>query len=488
MQDIRALNRRQFDSAKFDNIFSGWTGTNSTPDEELRGALPTIRARTRSVCQNSEYARKFLAMTKQNVIGPKGIKFQAKTRRSDGSLDRVDNDYLESSFFEWAINKDFCSIDGRQDWIGIQNLAMETLARDGECFIRLMRGDEDNPFGLSLWVLEGDAIPINHNIQTKNQEYIVMGIEQNQFGRPLAYYQQVRTPTEQYNYQFDSKTERVPASEMIHLFMQERPAQSRGIPWMQSAIRPLEMLNSYSESELVASRIGSSSMGFFKSPGADSYSGTAEDSDGNLITEFAPGQFQQLPAGMEFQSFDPQHPTTAFGDFVKSILRSVANGCLVSYNALANDLESVNYSSLRAGAREEQSHWKSVQEFFISGFMYPVYREWVRMGITTGRLQLPMSKLRKFEEVKFIGRGWEWVDPEKELKAKKLALEMGTTSLSEIAAEQGKEWTDVLAQLTAEKDVAAGLGLTLTQPVSDPPTETIEVEDNRSEEIEEIQT
>ena len=90
--------------------------------------------------------------------------------------------------------------------------------------------------------------------------------------------------------------------------------------------------------------------------------------------------------------------------------------------------------------------------------------------------------------MKFIGRGWEWVDPEKELKAKKLALEMGTTSLSEIAAEQGKEWTDVLAQLTAERDVAAGLGLTLTQPVSDPPTETIEVEDNRSEEIEEVQT
>ena len=59
---------RQFDSAKFDNIFAGWTGTSATPDEELRGSLSTMRARTRSLCQNSEYAKKFINLTKANVI------------------------------------------------------------------------------------------------------------------------------------------------------------------------------------------------------------------------------------------------------------------------------------------------------------------------------------------------------------------------------------------------------------------------------------
>jgi len=467
---------RQFDSAKFDNIFAGWTGTSAAPDEELKGALPTIRARTRSLCQNSEYAKKFITLTKANVIGPRGFKFQAKTRNAQGDLDKFDNNYLERLFFEWSKNPDYVSIDGRQDWLGIQNVVMETLARDGECFIRIMRAEGGNPFGFSLWVLEGDAIPINHNIQTKNDEYIVMGIEQNKFGKPLAYYQALKTPTQLSSYDFATETERVPASEIIHLFMQERPSQSRGIPWLNTAIRPLQILSDYTESSLVASRIGASAIGFFKSPDGSGFVGDGEDSSGNLLTDFQPGTFQQLPNGMEFEAFDPKHPTTNFSDFVKAVLRGAANGAGVSYNALANDLENVNYSSIRAGVQEDQAHWKTLQQFMITRFCYPVYRNWLKMGITTGKIELPISKIFKFQEVVFHGRGWSYVDPLKELKAKELALQMGVTSIGKITAEAGEEWTDIFAELAAEKDVAEGLGLNLTGPVNPPATETIEVE------------
>ena len=461
------MNLRQYDSAKFDNLFAGWTGTSQSPDEELRSALPTIRARTRGLCQNSEYARKFLALCKSNVIGSHGIRFQAKTRQENGVLDGIDNNYLEGEFFEWGMNKDYCSINGRLDWFSVQQQAMETLARDGEVFIRLMKGTEGNPYGLSLWVLEGDAIPINHNLSQSNENYIVMGIEQDQFGKPLAYYQAIKTPVEQVNYQFSNETERVPADEMIHLYIAERPGQSRGVPWLQSAIRPLQMLHKYQESELVSSRVGSSAQGFFLSPDSTGYVGTGEDATGDLVTEFSPGQFHQLPAGVQFQAFEPNHPTTAYSDFVKSVLRAASSGCLVSYNSLANDLESVNYSSIRAGQKEEQDHWKGLQNMMIQGLCYPVYKAWLKMAITTGQLNLPMSKLRKFHQVKWHPRGWSYVDPLKELQAKELALKIGVTSLSEIAGEQGKEYTDILAQLAAEKDLADGLGLILTPPISE---------------------
>lgn len=458
---------RAFDSAKSDTIFSSWSGSGNSADEELRTQLKVIRNRVRNLCQNSEYARKFLAMTKSNVIGPKGIHFQAKTRREDGSLDSQDNNYLEKSFFEWGINPEFISIDGRLDWIGIQNQVMETLARDGECFIRLMKGEIGNPFGLSLWVLEGDCISIDYNLKTDSNNFVVMGIEQNKYGKPLAYYQTNKPPNSLGEYFETGEAEKVPASEMIHLFIQERPGQSRGIPWMNTAIRPLQMLNNFQESELLASRIGSSAMGFFTSPDGQGYSGTDEESNGNLIQEFQPGMFQQLPQGMTFESFDPKHPNTAYGDFVKHILRSVSAGALVSYNALANDLESVNYSSLRSGAKEEQSQWQSIQQLIISRFCNPVYQEFLKMGITVGKLKLPMAKYDKFKTVKWHPRGWSYVDPEKELKAKKLALEMGATSLSEITGEMGKEWTDVLAQLKAEKELVSAFNLNLMPPLTD---------------------
>lgn len=466
---------RAFDSARTDTMFSSWAGTPCTADEELKTQLKLMRNRVRNLCQNSEYARKFLAMCKINVIGPKGIHFQAKTRREDGTLDSQDNNYLEKQFFQWGKNPDHVSIDGRQDWLGIQNQVMETLARDGECFIRLVRG-ASNPFGLSLWVMEGDNISIDYNLKSDSDTYIIMGVEQNKFGKPLAYYQTLKPP-DSYSfgeYVSGAETERVPADQMIHLFLQERPGQSRGVPWLNTAIRPLQMLNNFQESELLASRIGSSAMGFFTSPDGQGYSGSDEETDGNLIQEFQPGMFQQLPQGMSFEAFDPKHPNTAYADFVKQILRSVSSGTLVSYNSLANDLESVNYSSIRAGAKEEQSQWQSLQEMMISRFMNPIYEEWLKMGITSGALDLPISKIEKFKQVKWHPRGWSYVDPKKELEAKKLALEMGATSLAEITGEMGKEWTDVLAQLKAEKDLAAVLELNLTPPLTDEEPESIE--------------
>ena len=458
---------RAFDSAKTDSMFSSWSGTPCTADEELRSQLILMRNRVRNLCQNSEYARKFLAMCKINVIGPKGIHFQAKTRREDGSLDQNDNNYLEQKFFEWGKNPNYVSLDGRQDWLGIQNQVMETLARDGECFIRMMRG-ASNPFGLSLWVMEGDCFPVDYNLKSDKDTFVIMGVEQNKYGKPLAYYQTMKTP-DAYSYGeylSGAESERVPADQIIHLYIQERPGQSRGVPWLNTAIRPLQMLNNFQESELLASRIGSSAMGFFTSPDGQGYSGSDEEADGNLIQEFQPGMFQQLPQGMQFESFDPKHPNTAYADFVKQILRSVSSGTLVSYNSLASDLESVNYSSIRAGAKEEQSQWQSIQEMVISRFMNPVYEEWLKMGITAGALNLPIAKMEKFKTVKWHPRGWSYVDPEKELKAKKLALEMGATSLAEITGEMGKEWTDILAQLKSEKELVESLDLGLIQPLA----------------------
>ncbi|MCI0539082.1 MAG: phage portal protein [Verrucomicrobiales bacterium] len=70
--------------------------------------------------------------------------------------------------------------------------------------------------------------------------------------------------------------------------------------------------------------------------------------------EVSPGQFETRPVGFEFQTFDPQHPTQAFPFFVKTFLRGIASGLGVSYNTLANELEGVNFSSIRAGVSDER--------------------------------------------------------------------------------------------------------------------------------------
>jgi capsid protein len=53
-------------------------------------------------------------------------------------------------------------------------------------------------------------------------------------------------------------------------------------------------------------------MGFFVSESGDEYQGDGNNPDGSLSMDVQPGQFAQLPAGVDFKSYDPQHPSTAF--------------------------------------------------------------------------------------------------------------------------------------------------------------------------------
>ena len=53
---------------------------------------------------------------------------------------------IEREFANWG---KACTVDGRLSWVDAQKLFVETVARDGECLIRLVRG-YNNPFGFAL--------------------------------------------------------------------------------------------------------------------------------------------------------------------------------------------------------------------------------------------------------------------------------------------------------------------------------------------------
>jgi lambda family phage portal protein len=222
------------------------------------------------------------------------------------------------------------------------------------------------------------------------------------------------------------------------------------------------MLGGMEEAELIASRVAASKMGFFTSPEGDGYIGDDEEEhDGALISDAEPGVFEQLPEGVNFQTFDPQHPSTAFDSFVKTVLRGAASGLNVSYNTLANDLEGVSFSSIRSGTLEERDQWKQKQTWMIEQFCLPIYKAWLSSAILFGKLKLPATKIDKFTEVSFQSRGWSWVDPLKDVNASAASVELGVMTRSDIAASQGKNLEDIFEQLSKEKELAAQYGIEL---------------------------
>ena len=58
-----------------------------------------------------------------------------------------------------------------------------------------------------------------------------------------------------------------------------------------------------------------------------------------------------------------------------------------------------------------------------------------------------------------------WIDPAKEANANRIAMATYQTTLEEVAAEQGKDWREILAQRAKEEKLMKELGLEVMQNV-----------------------
>jgi len=450
--------KRNFAAAKINRLTNDWATVISSGDAEIKGDLKTLRARARELERNNDYARRYFKALENNVLGSTGIKLQMKSRDFSGNLDQQANKKIEGAFSDWG-GKESCCVDGCTTWIDVQRLALRSMARDGSVLIRFVRGYA-NPYKLALQIIEADHLDHDLNDKTADGQ-IRFGVETDKFGKPVAYHVLQRHPGDTHVLGYSAnKRERIPASEVLHLFVKDRPGQTQGVPWLASSITGLRMLEGYREAELVAARVSASKMGFYTETSPDGYV-SSEDADGNLVYEAEPGSFERLPMGMDFKAVDFQHPNGAFGDFNKAVLRGVASGLGVSYNTLANDLEGVNYSSIRAGLLDEREEYKTHQNFIIDHLCRPVFFAWLEQALLTDALKLPAEKMDKFNAAEFRGRRWQWVDPLKDIQANITSIESGLKSRRQVVAEMGGDFEDVIDELAEDQTLIETAGIVL---------------------------
>lgn len=449
----RRTGRRGFDAAKTDRFFQGWTTTNRSADQELFIALRTMRARSRDLAINDDYVARFLNMVKTNVVGPRGIGFQNRAREEDGQLDTRANQLIEDGFKDWGTVGN-CTVDGRLSWIDATTLFAETAARDGEALVRMVKDSGLNRYGFGLQFVDVDHLDETFNQDERTGTKIRLSVEYNSMGRPTAFHLLKHHPNAILGGVDPNQRERVPADQIIHGYLTHRAEQGRGYPWTAQSLRRLKMLSGYEHAELIASRVGASKMGFFTEPEADEYVGDDAD-DFDPITHADPGTFDRLPAGVDFKSWDPEHPVSAYEAFVLAILRGAAAGLGVSYVSLANDLRGVSYSSIRQGSLDERDFWRMLQTWLIEHFVGPVFYNWLKMALFTGAVPLPPGKFNKFHAPIWRPRGWAWVDPLKEVNANVKAVESKLKSLQGVVGEQGVDVEDILIDNKIAQEIAA---------------------------------
>lgn len=477
--------RDAYKAGEVNRLVADWVTSIIHPDDEMRWSLRRMRSRSRDLARNNPYARHFLNMVAVNVVGPHGFQHQAEVRNNDGRLARGINDRIEAGWSEWCED---VTVGTRLSLPEFMRQSIKGTGRDGEGLVRMWRGFEGNRFRFGLEAVDPDQLDEQYSRPgTSNLPEIRLGVEVNGRGRPTAYHVWNRPEHVIGGDYRPRERERLPADEILHLYDQERANQTRGLIWFLAVAVNLKMLDGYTEAELVAARTAAAKQGWFVKKG-DPTAGEAVTPDANnrVALEANPGLMDFAPDGYEFEPWTPEHPTTAFAAFVKSKLREVATGVSVSYNALASDLEGVNYSSMRSGLLLEREMWRTMQRWWMSAFLHRVYKEWLNSALLSGALVLDSRDARKFEAVTFTPRGWPWVDPTKEVDAGVKGIQTGLDCRTDILAEQGRSFEYVLSRLAEEQELADEYGVDISgpKPTAAPPADQKKKDDDETDEDE----
>lgn len=431
-------------------------------DDEIKQDIVTLRTRSRDASLNDVYARRYFKAIKQNVVGPDGIKLKMAIRNAAGTPDTLANTLIEE---RWERFTRKVTLDG-MNMRETLKLFLESVAKDGEVFVVIKKGEQYGPYMMQLQLLEADYCPHTYDTHLSNGNVVHAGIEYNQDRVPVAYYFYKEHPLRRKSTgQKTQELVRVSAENVIHGYDRERCSQGRGFPWLSAGLIALTHLKEYQKSELVAARVASAKMGFFTRPAGENELGDEDDpvDENALLQEAEPGVFDVLPHGYGLQTFDPQNPNANFGSFVKVILRGVAASVGVAYHTLANDLESTSYSSLRQGAIDERDTYKELQQFLVERFLNPVFSMWLEMMLSfrLDNIRLPIELFDKFNNPHWRPRTWAWIDPQKETNAIKLQLEQKLRSRTDVARQLGMDYPDVLSEIAAENAMAESMGVVL---------------------------
>jgi len=460
--------RRSFEGAIVNRLTHGWVTSSTSADAEIDGSLIKLRDRSRQLRRDSPYVRQAIRAIGANVVG-RGIRMQSRVMmQRGGRLNEQLNRQIEMAWTSWC-HADRCHVAGKLSFPEMLRLAVESMAESGEVFIRVI----NEPFGRSSVPLALELIEADYCDECKSygpdadgNEWR-LGVRVNRWGRPISYAFRDRHPGDIVN-GIGYRVTEVPADQIIHLFVTERPGQTRGFPWASSAIKRLHHLSGYEEAEVVRARANSSLMGFIQTPEGELNGDDVED--GDQVTRFEPGVFKYLAPGETVNIPQLDAPDGQFEPFLRAMLRSVAAAMGCSFETISRDFSQSNYSSSRLSLLEDRDHWRMLQDLMIEHVLQPVFDRWMAAAVAAGQLSLPgyNAMPERYEAVRWYPRGWAWVDPQKEVDAYTKAVRAGFKTQGEVVAEGGGDLEDLLTARAAEVDRAEQLGLQFeTNPADD---------------------
>lgn len=449
---------RHYDAGNYDRLNAGWIAYNQSAEQTDRYSRDTVRARARDLERNSDMANSVIGAYKRNIVGL-GITLQANT--PSDSL----NDAIEDAWKEWCKRQN-CDVTETQSFSQMTRMAVERKKVDGGILFKkcYLRGGVV-PFRLqALEVDELDGTITNPH--TKGNR-VVGGIEYNSYNKPVGYW------IKQYSLDGFSNIEPlyVPAKDMIFIFSKRRPSQIREMSDLSPTISRVRDTNEFMTAVSVKERIAACLSVFIKKTIPTTGIGRGNvptRQPGQPVTyegkTISPGMIKELNAGDEIQVVNPTGQATDAASYVKLQQRLIGAGQGLSYEATSRDMSQSNYSSARQGIIEDDQTYEEDRELF-NEFRDEVYETFVISGVLSGLFSIPdfwdPEKKKKYLAHDWIAAPKRWIDPLKEVQAMKTAVQTGQKTFQQAAAENGKDWKDMIDEMAEVLEYGRKKGIEL---------------------------
>jgi len=432
-----------YDAATRGNRSSSWRPVRSDAD----GAAQRDRARlayvARDMVRNTAFAARAQQVIAGNVIGDGII---AKVAANSKARQKQAMDIILRHFDTTAIDA-----NGRQNLYGLQRLAMNAVIDGGEVLIRRRRRNrsEGHPLPFQIEVIEADYLATEKDGDTQDGGWIREGIEYDAIGRRVGYWLYAEHPGAIYRARMKTDIRRVDASEILHVFKQDRPGQMRGVSWYAPIALLMQDMADYQDAEVVRKKISACFAGFRVLSESDNPAKAEERQSLTLI----PGRIEALQPGEDIKFTSPPS-SDGFGEFATHIYRAAAAGMGISYEALTGDYSNVNFSSARMGRAEMGRNVSAWQWLMIIPQFLNVLADW-----TLEALALQYPALAKGVSISWVPPMRELVDPVREITAHVAMIKAGLASRQGVIRSLGFDPEKVLEENKADQVQADALEL-----------------------------
>jgi lambda family phage portal protein len=436
--------QRHYEAAATGRRTQGWRKSSGDANTVVGPVLATLRESARDLVRNNPYAESALSTIADHAVGW-GIRAKPEPA----------NQRALAAWQAWSDTTD-CDADGRHDFAGLEKLVMRTVVESGEVLVRrrFRRLEDGFSIPMQLQVLDPDFLDTSKDtlLLRPGGNTIIQGVEFDAIGRRAAYWLFRDHPGS--GLVGSVTSQRIPASEILHVFKPVRPGQVRGVSWFAPVLLRFKDFDEFEDATLMKQKIAACLAVIMSDPDGSATALGTVDSLTPTIDSLEPGAILNVAPGRSVDVVQPPQ-TREYPQYAKTVLQAIATGLGVTYEDLTGDYQDLPFSAARMSRIR---HWARVEDWrwriLIPQFCEPSWR-W---SMESARI---MNQVDGISQAEWSAPPAPMVDPVNEGLAIQRNVRSGIQSLSDALRERGMDPQTVFNEIAEDHRTLDRLGIIL---------------------------